>query len=155
MKRRSLNPNHIQAVSKEPVSGIMKAAIINHAGEGEGVRWEGQHHGEGGAAAVGLLRVGQGGLHFSTGRLGSSAAGQPAPQSRVTSLVGSVGKSNNSHNTVCLLIENDEQMAIACVGMADVNIQITLGISGEVWYLIAYLKLNVGDIKDEDGKFRS
>ena len=82
--------------------------------------------------AVGLLRVGQGGLHFSTGRLGSSAAGQPAPQSRVTSLVGSVGKSNNSHNTVCLLIENDEQMAIACVGMADVNIQITLGISGEV-----------------------
>ena len=38
----------------------------------------------------------------------------------------------NSHNTVCLLIENDEQIAIACVGMADVNIQITLGISGEV-----------------------
>ena len=37
MKRRSLNPNHIQAVSKEPVSGILKAAIINHAGEGEGV----------------------------------------------------------------------------------------------------------------------
>ena len=72
------------------------------------------------------------GSSFSSGRLGSSAAGQPAPQSRVTSLVGSVGKSNNSHNTVCLLIENDEQMAIACVGMADVNIQITLGISGEV-----------------------
>ena len=65
----------------------------------------------------------------SSGRLGSSAAGQPAPQSRVTSSVGSVGKSKN---TVCLLIENDEQMAIACVGMADVNIQITLGISGEV-----------------------
>ena len=76
-----------------------------------------------------LARVGS---SFSTGRLGSSAAGQPAPQSRVTSSVGSVGKSNNSHNTVCLLIENDEQMAIACVGMADVNIQITLGISGEV-----------------------
>ena len=56
----------------------------------------------------------------------------------------SVGKTENSHDTVCLLIENDEQMAIACVGMADVNIQITLGISGEVWYLIAYLKLNVG-----------
>ena len=36
MKRRSLNPNHIQAVLKEPVSGIMKAAIINHAAEGEG-----------------------------------------------------------------------------------------------------------------------
>ena len=62
MKRRSLNPNHIQAVSKEPVSGILKAAIINHAGEGEGVTWEGQHHGEGGAAAVGLLHVGQDGL---------------------------------------------------------------------------------------------
>ena len=69
------------------------------------------------------------GSSFSSGRLGSSAAGQPAPQSRVTSSVGSVGKSKN---TVCLLIENDEQMAIACVGMADVNIQITLGISGEV-----------------------
>ena len=91
------------------------------------------------------------GSSFSSGRLGSSVARQPAPQSRVTSSVGSVGKSKN---TVCLLIENDEQMAIACVGMADVNIQITLGISGEVWYLIAYLKLNVGDIKDEDGKFR-
>ena len=63
----------------------------------------------------------------------------------------SVGKSKKSHDTVCLLIENDEQMAIACVGMADVNTQITLGISGEVWYLIAYLKPNVGDIKDEDG----
>ena len=69
------------------------------------------------------------GSSFSSGRLGSSAAGQPAPQSRVTSSVGSVRKSKN---TVCLLIENDEQMAIACVGMADVNIQITLGISGEV-----------------------
>ena len=64
MKRRSLNPNHIQAVSKEPVSGIMKAAIINHAAEGEGVAWEGQCHGEGGAAAVGLLRVGQDGLQL-------------------------------------------------------------------------------------------
>ena len=69
------------------------------------------------------------GSSFPSGTLGSSAAGQPAPQSRVTSSVGSVGKSKN---TVCLLIENDEQMAIACVGMADVNIQITLGISGEV-----------------------
>ena len=38
MKRRSLNPNHIQAVSKEPVSGIQKAANINHAAEGEGGR---------------------------------------------------------------------------------------------------------------------
>ena len=64
MKRRSLNPNHIQAVSKEPVSGIQKAAIINHAGEGEGATWEGQHHGEGGAAAVGLLHVGQDGLQL-------------------------------------------------------------------------------------------
>ena len=73
-----------------------------------------------------LARVG------STSPPADSAAAQPAPQSRVTSLVGSVGKSNNSHNTVCLLIENDEQMAIACAGMADVNIQITLGISGEV-----------------------
>ena len=72
------------------------------------------------------------GSSFSTGRLGSSAAGQPAPQSRVTSSVGSVGKAKNSHDTVCFLIENDEQMAIACVGMAVVNIQITLGISGEV-----------------------
>ena len=72
------------------------------------------------------------GSSFSSGRLGSSAAGQPAPQSRITSSVGSVGKSKKSHDTVCLLIENDEQMAIACVGMADVNIQITLGISGEV-----------------------
>ena len=58
------------------------------------------------------------GSSFSTGRLGSSAAGQPAPQSRVTSSVGSVRKSKNSHDTVCFLIENDEQMAIACVGMA-------------------------------------
>ena len=57
---------------------------------------------------------------------------QPAPQSRIMSSAQSVGKSENSHDTVCLLIENDEQMAIACVGMADVNIQITLGISGEV-----------------------
>ena len=72
------------------------------------------------------------GSSFSSGRLGSSAAGQPAPQSCVTFSVGSVEKSKNSHDTVCLLIENDEQMAIACVGMADVNIQITLGISGEV-----------------------
>ena len=66
MKRRPLSPNHIQAVSKEPVSGIMKAAIINHAAEGEGGRWEGQHHGEGGAAAVavGLLHVGQDGLQL-------------------------------------------------------------------------------------------
>ena len=71
------------------------------------------------------------GSSFSSGRLGSSAVGQPAPQSRVTSSVGSVGKSKN---TVCLLIENDEQIAIACVGMADVNIPIILGISGEVLY---------------------
>ena len=71
------------------------------------------------------------GSSFSSGRLGSSAAGQPAPQSRVTSSVGSVRKSKN---TVCLLIENDEQIAIACVGMADVNIPIILGISGEVLY---------------------
>ena len=73
---------------------------------------------------MGLLRVGQDGLQL--------LLRQPAPQSRVTSSVGSVGKSKDSHNTVCLLIENDEQMAIACVGMAVVNIQITLGISGEV-----------------------
>ena len=66
------------------------------------------------------------GSSFSSGRLGSSAAGQPAPQSRVTSSVGSVGKAKNSHDTVCFLIENDEQMAIACVGMAVVNIPITL-----------------------------
>ena len=71
------------------------------------------------------------GSSFSSGRLGSSAAGQPAPQSRVTSSVGSVRKSKN---TVCLLIENDEQIAIACVGMADVNIPIIWGISGEVLY---------------------
>ena len=38
MKRRPLSPNHIQPVSKEPLSGIMKAAIINHAAEGEGGR---------------------------------------------------------------------------------------------------------------------
>ena len=72
------------------------------------------------------------GSSFSFGRLDSSAAGHPALQSRITSSVGSVGKSKNSHDTVCLLIENDEQIAITCVGMADVNIQITLGISGEV-----------------------
>ena len=71
------------------------------------------------------------GSSFSSGRLGCSAAGQPAPQSRVTSSVGSVGKSKN---TVCLLIENDEQIAIACVGMADVNNPIILGISREVLY---------------------
>ena len=29
MKRRSLNPNHIQAVSKEPVSGIQMARVAD------------------------------------------------------------------------------------------------------------------------------
>ena len=72
---------------------------------------------------MGLLHVGQDGLQL--------LLRQPAPQSLVTSSVGSVGKSKN---TVCLLIENDEQIAIACVGMADVNIPIILGISGEVLY---------------------
>ena len=72
------------------------------------------------------------GSSFSFGRLDSSAAGHPALQSRITSSVGSVGKSKNSHDTVCLLIENDEQIAIACVGMADVDIPIILGISEEV-----------------------
>ena len=52
--------------------------------------------------------------------------GSPCPQSRVTSSVGSVGKSKNSHDTVCLLIENYDQIAISCVGMADVNILVWL-----------------------------
>ena len=79
----------------------------------------------------GLSRIGS---SFSTGRLDSSAAGQPAraPQSRITSSARSVGKSKSSHITVCLLNENDEQIAIACVGMADVDIPIILGISGEL-----------------------
>ena len=81
---------------------------------------------------MGLLRVGQDGLQlllWQTRQQRSRAA--RSPQSRVTSSVGSVGKSKN---TVCLLIENDEQIAIACVGMADVNNPIILGISGEVLY---------------------
>ena len=127
MKRRSLNPNHIQAVSKEPVSGILKAAIMLARARVSDEK----------ASIMARLELrpwvycvsARMGSSFSSGTLGSSAAGQPAPQSRVTSSVGSVGKSKN---TVCLLIENDEQMAIACVGMADVNIQITLGISVEV-----------------------
>ena len=130
MKRRSLNPNHIQAVSKEPVSGILKAAIMLARARVSDEK----------ASITARLELrpwvycvsAMMGSSFSSGTLGSSAAGQPAPQSRVTSSVGSVGNSKDSHDTVCLLIENDEQMAIACVGMADVNIQITLGISGEV-----------------------
>ena len=59
-----------------------------------------------------------------------STAARP-PQSRITSSARSVGKSKNSHNTD-RLNENDEQIAIACVGMADVDIPIILGISEEV-----------------------
>ena len=66
------------------------------------------------------------GSSFSSGTLDSSVAGQPALQSRVTSSVGSVGKSKSSHDTVCLLIENYDQIAISCVGMADVNILVWL-----------------------------
>ena len=66
-----------------------------------------------------------------------STAARP-PQSRITSSARSVGKSKNSHNTDWLN-ENDEQIAIACVGMADVDIPIILGISEEVWYLNVYL----------------
>ena len=115
---------------KEPVCGILKVAImlqrVRVADEKASI-----------TARVELrpwvccvsARMGS---SFSSGTLGSSTAGQPAPQSRVTSSVGSVGKSKNRHDTVCFLIENDEQMSIACVGMAVVNIPITLGISGEV-----------------------
>ena len=53
---------------------------------------------------------------------------QHAPQSSNTSSARSVGKSENSHSIVCLLNENYEQIAIACVG-----------ISEEVWYLNIYL----------------
>ena len=49
------------------------------------------------------------GSSFSSGGLCSSAAGQ----SRIMSSVESVRKSKKSHDTVFLLIENDEQMAIA------------------------------------------
>ena len=40
---------------------------------------------------------------------------QPALQSRVSYSGGSVDKSKDSHDTVCLLTENDDQIAIACV----------------------------------------
>ena len=60
------------------------------------------------------------------------------PQSRITSSARSVGKSKDSHNTDWLN-ENDEQIAIACLGMADVDIPIILGILKEVWYLNIYL----------------
>ena len=66
-----------------------------------------------------------------------STAARP-PQSRITSSAQSVGKSKDSHNTDWLN-ENDEQIAIACLGMADVDIPIILGISKEVWYLNIYL----------------
>ena len=66
-----------------------------------------------------------------------STAARP-PQSRITSSARSVGKSKDSHNTDWLN-ENDEQIAIACLGMADVDIPIILGISKEVWYLNIYL----------------
>ena len=121
MKRKPSSPNHIQTVSKEPVSGIQMAKVVGEKARVKLRPWV--------CCDCWVSRMGS---SFSTGRLDKSAAGQPAPQSRVTSSFGSVGKSKNSHDTVCLLIENDEQMAIACVGMADVNIQITLGISGEV-----------------------
>ena len=69
----------------------------------------------------------------------STRARQPTPQSRITSSARSVWKYKNSHNIVCLLNENYEQIAIACVGSADVDIQIILEISEEVWYLNVYL----------------
>ena len=78
-----------------------------------------------------------------------STAARP-PQSRITSSARSVGKSENSHNTDWLN-ENDEQIAIACVG------------DGGCWYPnnfgdfkggLIFKHLPVGDTKDEDGKFR-
>ena len=61
---------------------------------------------------MGLLRV-QDGLQL--------LHWQPALQSRITSSAQSVGKSENSHNTVCLLTENYdyEQIAFACVGISE------------------------------------
>ena len=52
------------------------------------------------------------GSSFFSGRLDRRAAGQPALQSRITSSVGSVDKSINSHDTVCVLSENDEQLHV-------------------------------------------
>ena len=65
-------------------------------------------------------------------RMGSSFSSGSPPRSPASCPRSDQSGNLKSHNTDCLLIENDEQMAIACVGMADVNIQITLGISGEV-----------------------
>ena len=59
---------------------------------------------------MGLLRV-QDGLQL--------LHWQPAPQSRIMSSAQSVGKSENSHDTVCLLTENYEQIAFACVGISE------------------------------------
>ena len=100
------------------MSGIMKAAIINHQSSIMLARARVADEKASITARVELrpwicCMLARMGSSFSSGRLGSSAAGQPAPQSRVTSSVGSVGKSKN---TVCFLIENDEQIAIACVG---------------------------------------
>ena len=65
------------------------------------------------------------GSSFSTGSPPRSPASRPRSDQSGNLKVVTI-------QFVNLLIENDEQMAIACVGMADVNIQITLGISGEV-----------------------
>ena len=75
--------------------------------------------------------------------LADSAAAQPGSPPRSPASRPRSDQSGNlkSHNTDCLLIENDEQMAIACVGMADVNIQITLGISGEVHGCLIFIRL--------------
>ena len=128
MKRKPSSPNHIQTVSKEPVSGIQMARVADEKARVKLRPWV--------CCDCWVSRMGS---SFSTGRLDKSAAGQPAPQSRNTSSARSVWKYKNSHNIVCLLNENYEQIAIACVGMADVDIQIILEISEEVWYLNVYL----------------
>ena len=128
MKRKPSSPNHIQTVSKEPVSGIQMARVADEKARVKLRPWV--------CCDCWVSRMGS---SFSTGRLDKSAAGQPTPQSRITSSARSVWKYKNSHNIVCLLNENYEQIAIACVGSADVDIQIILEISEEVWYLNVYL----------------
>ena len=111
MKRKPSSPNHIQTVSKELVSGIQMARVADEKARVKLRPWV--------CFDCWVSRMGS---SFYTGRLDKSAAGQPAPQSRITSSPRSVGKSIKSHNTfIFLLNENDEQIAIACVGKADVD----------------------------------
>ena len=80
---------------KEPVCGILKVAImlqrVRVADEKASITARVELRPWPWVCCM-LARMGS---SFSSGTLGSSAAGQPAPQSRVTSSVGSVGNSKD------------------------------------------------------------